>query len=225
MNGEIRVVDDVAPAFTREVVHAFATRPRTGFVLVVSGGETARRCYEDLAANSSSTIDWWNVDVYWGDERCVPPDHPDSNERLVREALLSRVGAVNAYFPMRCEEGTDAYQMKIAHAGFFDLIHLGVGADGHTASLFPGSDALAADPGQLVVLNSDPNGRNPHRRMTLTLSAIARARHAVFTVSGPEKQAVMQHIYDGADLPASRVHADRVTWLVDRQAAPEQLRR
>jgi 6-phosphogluconolactonase len=121
---------------------------------------------------------------------------------------------------MRCEEGPDPYQLKVGELGHFDVVHLGLGADGHTASLFPGSEALEADPGRLVALNEDPSGQNPHRRMTLTLSGIARARLVLFTVAGEAKREALQRVCDGEDLPAARVRADRVVWLVDRAAAP-----
>jgi 6-phosphogluconolactonase len=220
VNGELVVVDDVPGEFAERVIECFHTRPGESFALALSGGETARRCYERLAADGASQIDWWAVDVYWGDERCVPADHPDSNERLGREALLERVGAANSVHPMRCDEGPDPYQLRVGELGKFDVVHLGIGADGHTASLFPGSEGLDADPGRLVVLNDDPAGHNQHRRMTLTLSGIARARLALFTVMGEDKRQVMERIAAGEDLPASRVRADRVVWLVDPAAAP-----
>jgi 6-phosphogluconolactonase len=220
MNGELVVVDDVPGAFASRVIEAFATRPGESFALALSGGATARQCYERLAMDGAQRIDWWAVDVYWGDERCVPPDSPDSNQRLVRDALLERVGAANAVYPMRCEEGPDPYQLRVGEVGRFDVTHLGLGPDGHTASLFPGSSALDADPGRLVCLNSDPNSRNPHPRMTLTLSGIARSRLVLFTVSGESKREALQAVVDGADLPAARVSAERVVWLVDREAAP-----
>lgn len=220
MNGELVVVDDVAGEFAERVIEAFHNRPGESFAMALSGGDTARRCYERLADDGASQIDWWLVDVYWGDERCVPADDPDSNERLGREALLEQVGAANTVHPMRCEEGPDPYQLKVGELGQFDVVHLGLGADGHTASLFPGSEALDADPGRLVVLNDDPSGRNRHRRMTLTLSGIARARLVLFTVAGEEKREALRRICDGEDLPAARVRADRVVWLVDPAAAP-----
>lgn len=220
MNGELLVVDDVPGAFAGCVVDLFAEKPRDEFSIALSGGGTARRCYERLASVSVDRIDWWLVDVYWGDERCVPGDHPDSNQRLGRQALLERVGAARAVHPMRCEDGPDPYQLRVGELGRFDVVHLGVGADGHTASLFPGSAALDADPGRLVVMNEDPSGRHPYRRMTLTLSGIARTRLAVFTVAGQDKREAMQRIADGDDLPAARVRADRVVWLVAPDAAP-----
>lgn len=218
MFGELLVVDDVASEFAERVIEAFLARPAEFFSLVLSGGATARRCYEALADAGGAQIDWWRVDVYWGDERCVPLDHEDSNYRLVREALLERVGAVNANYPMRCEDGPDRYHQLVGEAGQFDVIHLGLGADGHTASLFPGSPALDADPGRLVVDNEDPSGRNRHPRQTLTYSGIERARLAVVTVSGAEKADAMAATVAG-ETPASRIHADQVVWLVDPPAA------
>lgn len=219
MNGEVITVDDVPGEFSERVVEAFLNRPGDGFSLVLSGGGTARRCYERLADDGADQIDWWQVDVFWGDERCVPPGDPDSNERLGREALLERVGAANAVYPMRCDDGPDAYQQRVAQAGRLDLLHLGLGPDGHTASLFPGSTALDADPGRLVVMNEDPAGRNVHRRMTLTFSAIARARLVVVTVEGEEKRAAFAAVRRGdPDLPATRIKTDHLVWLVDPAA-------
>ena len=224
MNGELVVVDDVPGAFANEVITEFAGRPGEEFDIALSGGETARACYERLALEGAQAIDWLAVNFFWGDERCVPPEHADSNELLGRQALLERVGAANAVYPMRCDEGPDAYQLRLGEVGQLDLVHLGMGADGHTASLFPGSKALDADPGQLVTFNQDPSGRNKHPRMTLTYAGIARARLVIFTVSGESKSAAMEAIYAGEDLPAARVRAGRVLWLVDQGAAPDAIR-
>jgi 6-phosphogluconolactonase len=222
MNGELVVVDDVAEAFASTVVDSYRDRPNDGFAIALSGGGTARRCYERLAADAVDAIDWWKVDVYWGDERCVPLDDPDSNYRLAREALLDRVGAANATYPMRCEEGADAYQLRLGELGRFDLVHLGLGPDGHTASLFPESAALEADPGRLVVINDDPLGHNPHPRLTLTFSGIARARVVVVTVEGEAKAEAFARVRAGdPTAPASHVTADRVVWLVDHAALGE----
>jgi len=219
MFGELVVVDDVPEAFAAQVLEAYEHRDAEDFSLVLSGGATARSCYERLAERADDRIDWWNVDVYWGDERCVPPDSPDANERLVRESLLERVGGVHAVHPMRCTDGPDHYQLLVGEVGRFDVVHLGVGPDGHTASLFPGSSGLDADPGRLVVTNRDPSGLNPFDRMTLTFTGIGRARLVIFTVSGSSKRDAMTAILDGAELPAARVRADRVVWLVDPAAA------
>ena len=94
--GELVVTDDVPAAFTGRVLDAFRARPLDTFSLALSGGATARSCYEHLAEHAGNQVDWWKVDVYWGDERCVPHDHVDSNYYLAREALLDHVGAANA---------------------------------------------------------------------------------------------------------------------------------
>ena len=220
MHGEVIVVDDVPAEFAERVIEAFHSRPEESFSIALSGGETARRCYERLAADGAHQIDWWQVDVFWGDERCVPPDDDASNEHLGRVALLENVGAANSVHPMRCDQGADAYHLVVAELGKFDVVHLGLGKDGHTASLFPASPALDADPGRLVVMNHDPLGNNPHERMTLTFAGIARARLAIVTVSGAEKREAFARVRDGDPAcPASHVKADRVVWLVDHDAA------
>jgi 6-phosphogluconolactonase len=122
---------------------------------------------------------------------------------------------------MRCEEGPDPYQLRIGELGKFDVIHLGLGPDGHTASLFPQSEALSADPGRLVVMNTDPLGNNPHPRMTLTFAGIARARLVLVTVTGDEKRDALRKVANGDDVPAAHIRADRVVWLADPAAAAD----
>jgi 6-phosphogluconolactonase len=215
----MRVVDDVPTAFASTVARSFAARTGARFSLALSGGQTARDCYEELAHTERYAVDWARVDVYIGDERCVPPGDHDANQRLVRESLLDRVGEVGSFHPMSCDDGAAAYQAIIEAAGELDLVHLGMGPDGHTASLFPGSTALAAGPGELVALNTDPKGVNPHPRMTLTFPGIARSRLAVVTVTGAEKTEALEKIRDGDDLPAAQIRAGAVLWLVDVDAA------
>lgn len=219
MNGELIIVDDVAAAFTERVVGAFAIRPHDGFTLALTGGQVARRCYEHLAAHSAGAIDWWKVDIYWGDERAVPLDHPDSNYRLARESLLDRVGAANMVYPMEYERGPDPYHLRIGELGAFDLIHLVLGPDGHTGALFAGSPALEADPGRLVALSHDPHGPDPHDHMTFTLSGIARSRLTLVTVSGDDVAEAMAAVVAGDDVPAARLDAPNLVWLVDKSAA------
>lgn len=219
MHGDLVVVDDVCGEFAERVIEAFHTRPNDEFSLAVSGGPTARACYKRLAEDAGTQIDWWKVDVYWGDERCVPAESPDSNYHLVRDALLEKVGAVNANFPMFCDEGPDPYQLRLGEVGRLDVIHLGMGPDGHVASLFPGSPGLEADPGRLVVMNEDPSGANPHPRMTLTFAGIARARLAIVTVRGEGKREALSRVLAGdPTCPGSRVTADKVLWIADPAA-------
>lgn len=218
MKGEVVVVDDVPAAFAERFVDAFQNRSNDQFSIALSGGSTARRCYERLS-DEGEQVDWWAVDVYWGDERCVPRDSPDSNEQLVRESLLERVGAAGNVHPMRCAEGADAYQIKVGDLGRFDLVHLGVGPDGHTASLFPGGDAMDSGEGRLVVMSNDPTGENPHTRMTLTLKAINRAHLVLVTIEGAEKADAVRRIAAGEDLPPTHVDPERLVWLIDPAAA------
>jgi 6-phosphogluconolactonase len=214
VHGELVVVDDVPGEFAERVIEAFHSRPHDSFSLAVSGGELARRSYERLADDGGSQLDWWKVDVYWGDERCVPLDDEASNYRLARESLLERVGAVNANFPMRCDEGPDPYQLRLGELGRIDVVHLGVGPDGHVASLFPDSPALD--------MNEDPSGRNPFPRMTLTYAGIARARLVLVTVAGESKRDALARVAAGdPSVPATHVKADRVLWIVDPAAAGE----
>ena len=91
-------------------------------------------------SEGTQTVDWLVVNFFWGDELCVPPNHPDSNERLARQALLERVGAANAVYPMRCDEGLDAYQLRLGEIGQLDVVHLVLGPDGSIAGLFPELD-------------------------------------------------------------------------------------
>jgi 6-phosphogluconolactonase len=226
MNGSVELVPSVPDAFARLMVASLAEHGVERFSLFLSGGSTARECYESLARVSGpgSGVTWGDVDVYLGDERCVPPDHPDSNHRMVAETLLDVVGPVGSDHPMY-RSGTPSaaatdYEAVIAPLPAFDLVHLGLGPDGHTASLFPRSAAIdVVDPAVLVVANQDPNAVNAHERITLTYPAIARARLVVFTVSGASKRQAFAGVVAGDDLPATHVVADRIVWLVDADAA------
>ncbi|MEY2397291.1 MAG: 6-phosphogluconolactonase [Actinomycetota bacterium] len=226
MPGELIVVDDVAGAFTELVIDAWHRRPRAYFSLVVSGGDLAKRCYQRLAREGAEEIDWSTVDIYWGDERLVPRRHPDSNENMVREALINRVPPVRGVFPMRIESNAGSYDALVRSAAPLDLIHLGLGPDGHTASLFPGSDALNAPKTRYVVDNEDPAGENPHPRRTLTYAGIALGDTVVVTVDGAEKREAMKRVIDrDSTAPASHIRAPKVKWLVGRSAVANARRK
>jgi len=203
----------------------------------LSGGSTPRALYGLLAEPPfRETIDWPRVHLFWGDERFVPPDHPDNNYRAALEALVRRV-------PIPTENvhriPTEATEPEAAAAQYedtlrrffaapegevprFDLVLLGLGPDGHTASLFPGSPALEED-SHLVVATYVPN--LAAWRITLTLPVLLCARHVIFLVSGPDKAAVLRDVLDGPHdpqrLPAQLVRPQDgdLTWLVDEAAA------
>jgi 6-phosphogluconolactonase len=213
MHGEVRVVDDVGAAFAQLVAEEAPSS------LALSGGGTARRAYEVLA-RTPMPWPWTAVDVYFGDERWVPVDDPESNERLAHEALLDAV-TPRMIHSLRGtaatpEAAADAYDALLRKHGPLALVHLGLGPDGHTASLFPRSPALAVQD-RLVVSTGDD--LHPHPRLTMTYPALDDARLVVFTVAGADKEAVFARVQAGEDLPAGRVAASRQIWLVDRAAA------
>ena len=212
-SGELRLVKDVPGAFADFVAARMAAHPDRPFRIALSGGETARACYERLAL---APIDWAGLEIFLGDERCVEADDPAANQRLIREALGERFSQLGAFHPMSCDD-PEGYAELLA-AGPLDLIHLGLGPDGHTASLFPGSAALSAPAGKSVVRNTDPTGRNPLPRLTLTFEAIARAKVVLFTVAGASKAPALREVCGGKDVPAALVRAPEVVWLCDYEA-------
>jgi 6-phosphogluconolactonase len=222
MIGEIRVVDDVALDFAelavREVRAASASRgSQVPVRLGASGGSSGASCFSSLAARDD--LDWSRVELYFADERCVDADAPQSNQRAIRAALGHHADELHGFHPMSCADGPDAYEHLLAAAGGLDLLQLGFGPDGHTASLFPGSTGLDAPSDRLVVANVDPSGLNPLPRLSLTYSGIATAALVVMVVAGVEKRGALARLVAGEDLPAARVRAPRVLWLCDRAAA------
>jgi 6-phosphogluconolactonase len=204
----------VTPHIAGEAARVFLNeQPRT---VLLAGGRTPRPLYARL---SSLQYAWAALDVFFGDERCVPPDHPDSNFRMAHETLLSKVPArVHRMRGETCD--ADGYEREL-RAFFgqgptsFDLAFLGMGADGHTASLFPGDPALE-ETQRLVVRVQRPD----HPRLTLTLPALGASRLAVFLVSGAEKREALRRVLSGEDVPAARVAARRVVIIADPAAAP-----
>ena len=217
MNGELRLVEDVPAAFADLLIAEHGARTAPEFSVALSGGSTARRCYEALAASASGDL-WPSLELFWGDERCVPFNDTDSNYRLAEVSLGTGFTGVRGVHPMDCSRGADEYDRLVASSRPIDLVHLGLGPDGHTASLFPGSSALGVRD-RFVVVNDDPTGRNPHRRMTLTYAAIERASLVVVTVEGSSKFGAMNRVLDGdLSAPASSIRSHRLIWLVDEAA-------
>jgi len=218
---------------------AAAIRARGRFVVALSGGSTPRSLYALLAKRTYATrVDWSRVHVFWGDERCVPPTSPMSNYRMARQALLDHVPVPGKnVHRIRGEEepaaAAAAYERELRDMfGIpegaspprltFDLILLGLGADGHTASLFP-ELAAVREAKQWVAAEYVPKAHM--WRVTLTPIAINAAAKVVFLVSGREKSAILRRVLHGPSqpcmLPAQVIAPPRgqLRWLVDAAAA------
>jgi 6-phosphogluconolactonase len=214
-----------AEHFVTQAARAIAARAR--FFVALAGGSTPRATYELLATDEFVTrVAWPRVHVFWGDERCVPPTHADSNYRMAREALLDHVPIpvdnvhriAGELDPAQAAVSYEAELRATLGAGRrFDLILLGMGSDGHTASLFPGTAALDEQERWVV---ENYVGQLNEWRVTLTLTAINRARQVTFLVSGPSKAEALVRIRAGESLPAGLVQPleGKLTWLVDREA-------
>ncbi len=214
MIGEVRVVDDVAETFATIVAeHLSATDGP--FVLGCSGGASGARCFTALAAQP---LAWDRLELLFVDERCVPWESTDANGAVLAEVFRDHLGEVRGFHRMSCDEGPEAYERLLAHIGGIDLIQLGLGPDGHTASIFPGSPLLEHPPAALVARAEDPTGRNPHPRMTLTLAGIATAARRIVTVVGADKAEAFAAIVGGENLPGRYVDGPATLWLVDRAA-------
>jgi len=211
MNGEVRIVPHVPAAFAELVT---TEGPRS---IALSGGDTARACYQLFA--TAANVDWPGVEVFFGDERWVPVHDPDSNEGMARLAFLDELDPawVHSLYGAGAtpDAAAAAYEQLLRDAPAIDLVHLGLGPDGHTASLFPGSAALA-EADRLVVTSGDD--AHPHPRLTFTYPALARSRLVVFTVAGAGKREAFARVRAGDDVPAARVEAERIIWLVDTEA-------
>jgi 6-phosphogluconolactonase len=201
--------EDVAEAAAADIAEALRDGAKT---LVVAGGSTPQRCYELLA---ELDVEWGRVAVLFGDERCVPPDHPDSNYLMVKKALLDKVWPATVYrMPAELgpDVGADEYAQVIELVAPLDLVILGVGEDGHTASLFPGHPALKAD-GLTVGIRDSP--KPPPERVTLTLGALRDAGRVIILAAGKGKADAIARAKRG-EVPAGMI--DGAQWLIDRAA-------
>ncbi|MEK7294755.1 MAG: 6-phosphogluconolactonase [Nitrospirota bacterium] len=209
------------------------------FRLALSGGSTPKALYPLLAGPGFATrLDWRRVAVFFGDERCVPPDHADSNFRMANETLIKPLKIPqDRIFRMHGEDEPDQaarrYEESIRKEfgtpapawPRFDLILLGLGDDGHTASLFPGTPALSEQK-RLVVPNPAPHGAK--QRLTFTAPLINQAQTVVFLVSGKSKAPALKAVLEDIDADPKRFSAKlvqpengRLIWFLDHAAAAE----
>ena len=239
--GEIRILTTPQELFAsaaEEVVklanEAVASRGR--FTIALSGGSTPKSLFNLLATNAKSTLPWDRMFFFFGDERHVPPNDPDSNYRMANEAMLSKVPVPTANVFRIEAENPDAaaaaaayeqtlrkfFQVAAGEVPKFDLILLGMGPDGHTASLFPGTAGLQ-EKTRLVIANWVEKMKT--HRLSFTLPLINAARCAAFLVSGTDKapalKAVLEGNAPGEQYPAKLVapRDGKLIWFLDRAAA------
>jgi 6-phosphogluconolactonase len=231
---------DLFQAAAEEVIRVAtaAVAERGRFTIALSGGSTPRNLYTLIAANASTGLPWAQIFFFWGDERHVPPTDPESNYRMAQETLLSKVPVPPANIFRIPGENPDAsaaaeaYEQTLrkffvpAPGEFprFDLILLGMGPDGHTASLFPETEALQ-EKSRLVVANWVEKLNTS--RISLTVPVLNAARQVAFLVGGADKAAVLHEVLEG-DAPGEkypsklvRPSEGKLIWFIDRAAASE----
>jgi 6-phosphogluconolactonase len=196
--------------------------------VVLTGGRVAAKIYRAVAESPARVeVDWQRVEFWWGDERFLPPGDPERNETQARDALLSAVDVDPArVHPMPADTGQGAeaaaaaYAEELAAAGSptFDVLMLGVGPDGHVASLFPGYPQLAVTDVAAVAVHDSP--KPPPTRVSLTFPLLDRTRELWFVVSGEDKAEAVAKALGEGDVPAARPKGqNRTLWLLDEAAA------
>ena len=197
------------------------------FFVAVSGGSTPRAIFEKLCSSPyQEQIDWAKVHLFWSDERSVPLDHPDSNYKMALDAGFGRMPIPHSHIHRMCAE-SHIQDNALAYEGIiqktlgsrrFDLVMLGLGEDGHTASLFPHTEGLEVV-GRLIIANFIPQLKT--WRMTMTLECINHSHHSVVYVLGvAKKYVVAQTLKSGDQFPAGRVgtKTHKALWIIDEAA-------
>lgn len=242
-SAEIRILttpQELFEAAAEEVICAAkeAEDTRGRFTIALSGGSTPKSLYNLLATNARNALPWDRMFFFWGDERHVPPTHPESNYRMANEVMLSKVPVPAGNVFRMPTENPDAarvaeeyekalrsfFQLSATEVPRFDLILLGLGPDGHTASLFPGTTALR-EKSRLVVANWVEKLKT--NRLTFTFPVLNASRCVAFLVSGMEKAGVLKTVLEenapAEQYPAKLVNpaSGKLIWFLDRAAASE----
>jgi 6-phosphogluconolactonase len=222
--------DALADAIAQRIVDRLAHVQQAGRTpsIVLTGGTIAIAAYERIGTDDG--VDWGNVDVYWGDERFVPAGHEDRNDQQAKDSFLDRLGVpearIHAMPAHGCDQSmtdaADAYGAALPEEPF-DVVLLGVGPDGHIASLFPGFAQVHETTRRAVEVFDSP--KPPPERISLTLPSINHAHSVWFIVSGAGKAEAVARALGGADvdqIPAAGAHGiDETVWLLDTEAATE----
>lgn len=224
------LAQDAARRFVELAQTTLETHDR--FAVALSGGSTPKRMYELLAEKPyKDEVDWSQVYIFFGDERMVAPDTPESNYFVAVDKLLAHVPVPDEnIFPyvtlgVSAEDAAELYAQELTaffgDTPAFDLVFLGLGEDGHTASLFPGHDEVTSPSDELVAaVHNAP--KPPPTRLTLTYKTLNAARNILFLVGGKGKVEVLKRLFgDKETLPASKVQPTngQVLWLLDEAAA------
>ena len=239
MNPEVRIFQDLE-FLSRAAAQLFfdqaeqSIRDRGRFLVALTGGSTPVRLFQLLAEDKSEKIDWNKTHTFWGDERCVPPDDPESNYRMARELLLRHVNIPDANVhriqgelgPVKASEEYGHVLEQFASPPLrwprFDLVLLGMGEDGHTASLFPGSPVEALGPTEAVTAHYQDR---PAERVTLTPHVFNTARLILFMLVGGNKALTLSKVLSDTHqpqlYPAQRIEPKdgKLIWMVDQAAA------
>jgi len=241
MKPEVHIFKDME-ALSRAAASSFvdqarqSIRERGRFLVVLNGGSTPVRLFQLLATDFREQVDWQSVQVFWGDERCVPPDDPGSNYRQAHDLLLNRLSLPVAHVhrirgelgPAEAAKDYARTLKSFSSPPFpwprFDLVYLGIGEDGHTASLFPGSPVETAEPVLAVTAHYQDR---PASRVTLTPVVFNKAWMVAFMATGGSKAATLAavlsdtHTRNPELYPAQRIQLEdgRLVWLLDEAAA------
>lgn len=239
MNPKIRIFKDIeslsreaATFFVDQAANAITERGR--FLVALNGGSTPARLFQLLAIEFRDKVDWDKVHVFWGDERCVPPDDPGSNYRQAQDTLLSQVSIPEANIhrvkgELSPDEASKEYALLLKEFASspldfprFDLVYLGMGEDGHTASLFPNS---SVDVDEAVLPVTAQYQDRPANRVTLTQLVFNQAHIVAFMTAGEKKAVTLAEVLSGRYnpelYPAQRIEPKdgKLIWLVDEDAA------
>jgi len=233
MSVEIHPTLEALSTAAADELVALARASDRPFHVALSGGSTPKKMFELLAARGTSAAPWDRIHLWWGDERCVPPDHPDSNYGMTKRALIDPLGLAAAnvhriHGEAPPDQAASAYEQELVAAlgtpPVFDLVLLGMGPDGHTASLFPNSPALG-ETKRFVVANpvDSPLTKGKATRITLTVPAFAKARHTRFLAAGADKAATLVSVLEGprGKFPSQLISGADLVWHVDRAAAAQ----
>ncbi len=217
---QFQTAEAAAAYVADEVISACrdAIQQHGAFHWVLAGGGTPELCYRLLR---DANMDWSKVHIWFGDERALPAGDKDRNETMARHALLDFVSIPprqihSIDFPATTEEAAVSYAKDLQGVNRFDLVMLGMGEDGHTASLFPNNPALQSEALAVPVYNSP---KPPAERVTLGLTALNNHNSCLILATGAAKADILKAIAQGAELPVTLIN--KATWIVDLAAWPE----